>query len=208
MSVTTSTSIRGRITAGFDMQGALAASRNLGILADRLPLFQKRALGTLRRRLLVEARRDIQAEYNIGAARIRKDLSARETPDGIKLTGFWRGIGLRNFGARTTRKGVTSSIYAGGRRSLREDAFMARLQSGNLQVVKREGEKRVMTAGRYKGKRRQPLAVQYGPTAAQMLGKGRRPNRLADFAVGLVGAEITRQIDGYTKGRPIPGADN
>lgn len=208
MSVTTTKTVRGRITAGFDMTGALSASRNLGILADRLPLFQKRALGTLLRRLPVEARRDIQAEYNIGAARVRKDLSARDTPDGIKLTGFWRGIGLRNFGGRATRKGVTSSIYTGGRRSLRAGAFMAQLASGNVQVVKRDGEARLMTSGRYKGKRRQPLQVQYGPTVAQMLAKGRRPNRLAEYALGLVGDEIARQIEGYTKGRPIPGADN
>lgn len=190
-----------------ELQGALAASRNLGILSDRLPTFQKRAIGTLRRRLPVQARRDIQAEYNIGAARVRKDLSMTGGNDELRLTGHFRGIGLRNFGARQTRKGVTAAIIR-GQRSLHPGAFMAKLLGGNVQAVSRFGAKRVMTAGRYKGKLRQPLAVEYGATVAQMLGKNRRPARLADFALGVLRSEIERQIQSYTRGRPIPGGDN
>lgn len=204
---------RGRIALGFDLQGALAAQRNLGILAANLPLFQKRAIGTLRRKLLVQARRDIQREpvsYNIDAARVRKDLAVRDTQQGLKLTGYWRGIGLRNFSAKRTRKGISSVIFR-GRKDQDDGAFFARLLgggAGNLHVVERFGPKVEMQAGRYKGKRRQKLQVLYGPTVAQMLAKGRRPERLAEYARGLLGDEIERQIEGYTKGRPIPGADN
>ena len=201
---------RGRIALGFDLQGALAAQRNLGILAANLPLFQKRAIGTLRRRLPVRARRDIQDEYNIGMDRVNKDMAVRDTPQGLKLTGYWRGIGLRNFSAKRTRKGISSVIFR-GRKDQDDGAFFARLLgggAGNLHVVERFGPKVEMQAGRYKGKRRQKLQVLYGPTVAQMLAKGRRPERLAEYARGLLGDEIERQIEGYTKGRPIPGADN
>lgn len=202
---------KGAIGVGFDISGALAASRNLGILADRLPLFQKRAKGTLVRRLYTEARRDIQREYNIGARRLAQDLRTSQTADGVKVTGYFRGIGLRNFAARQTAPGVTYSIFL-GKRSLRESTFFAGLkqggaEGGNLHVVERGSPKRLMTAGRYKGKVRAPLVTQYGPTAAQMLRKGRRPERLADFARGVLRDEIERQIESYTNGRPIPGAD-
>lgn len=204
----------GKATLGvsFDLQGALSVSRNLGILADRLPLFEKRALATLRRRLFTEARRDIQAEYNLAANRIAKDLRTRAAGGTVTLTGYFRGIGLRNFAARQTRKGVTSSIFL-GRRSLRPGAFFTSLfrgkgESGNEQVSKRGAPKRKMTAGRYKGQLREPLVTQYGPTVAQMLGKGRRPERLADFAKGVLRDEMERQIFSYTKGKPIPGAES
>lgn len=185
----------------FDLTGALAASRNLGIFAQSLPKIQQRALGTLRRRIGTEARRDIQREYRITANRLNSSLkvSSNNRSGGLRITGFWRGIGLRNFSARATGKGVTSGIFKSGKRSLRESAFFAPLlgggEGGNRHVVKREGDKRVMTKGRYAGKTRQPVAVQYGPTAAQMLRKEGRPQRLADFAIGVLGKEMTRLIE-------------
>lgn len=181
----------------FKIEGALEASRELGVMARKLPMVQKRAIATLRRRLPVQARRDIQSEYNISAARLRKDLGTTLLADGIRVTGHFRGIGLRNFGARQTRQGVTSTVLR-GRRSLDPGAFIARLLGGGEQAVERGGEKRVMTKGRYAGKRRQPLYVLYGATAAQMLRKGRRPERLVDFARGLLRGEIDRQLAALT----------
>lgn len=179
------------VAFGFELQGALRASRNLGAISGRLPYIQDRAIGTLRRRLPVIARRDIQQEYSIKAARVRQDLSSREIAGGIRLTGHWRGIGLSNFGARQTRKGVSAAALR-GRRTLREHAFMATLLGGGRHAVHREGPKRPMTKGRYIGKRRQPLVVEYGPTLSQMLRKGRRPERLVEAARGVLAAEMQR----------------
>lgn len=184
-----------------EMQGALAAGRELRELADQLPRLQERAIATLRRRLPVEARRDIQAQYNILAGRVRQDLSVRNRDDGISLVGHFRGIGLRNFRARQTRRGVTSSIFRGAGRSLDPGAFMAPLTGGGVHAVERFGPKRVMTSGRYVGKRRQPLHVLYGPTLAQMLRKGRRPERLADYSRNLLRAEVDRQLDSMLRRR-------
>ena len=92
------------------------------------------------------------------------------------------------------RGGGTAAIMR-GRRSLHPGAFKAPLASGNVQVVSRYGAKRVMTQGRYKGKMRQPLAVEYGATVAQMLAKGRRPERLADYAGNKLLEEAERIFD-------------
>lgn len=187
-----------------ELQGALAASRNLQALGDGLPWLQRRAIQTLKRRLPVEARRDIQAEYNLRAARITKDLSIASSSQGVRIIGHWRGVGLSQYGARQTRKGVTATVLI-GRRRLYGSAFIAPLLGGNRQAVERSGEKRVMKAGRYAGKKRQPLVVRYGATVAQMLAKGRRPERLADFAAGVLRSEMERLFTSYYQRPATPG---
>lgn len=205
---------KGSMRTEFDLQGALAASRNLGLLASSLPAMQKTAIATLRRRLPVEARRDIQREYNIPADRVRKDLDVRDTSTGIKLVGNFRGVGLINFGANETKAGVTARVFKGGSRTLKPSAFFATLGGSNVHVVERVGGnvkpvyKRVMKRGRYAGKLRQPLQTLYGPTVAQMLRKGDRPQRLADFAAQTLQKEIARLIEVWSGGKPIPGSDN
>lgn len=188
-----------------ELQGALAARRNLGVLADRLPWIQKRAIQTLRRRLPVFARRDIQREYNLRAGRITSDLTTATSATGVRLIGYWRGVGLLQFGGRQTRRGVTAAIFR-GRRKLVQGAFIATLLSGNRQAVKRDGEKRPAKTGRYKGQMRQPLQVQYGATVAQMLAKDRRPERVADFARGVLADEVERLFTSfYSKpAKPAP----
>lgn len=193
---------RGR---SIELQGALAGTRNLAALRSQLPWIQKRAIQTLTRRLPVQARRDIQGEYNIRAGRVTKDLSVGVTRERVRLIGHWRGIGLNQYGARQTRRGVTASIFRGQRR-LYAGSFMARLLGGNLQAVERSGEPRVMKAGRYKGKRRQPIATLYGPTVAQMLAKGRRPERLVDFAAGVLRVEVDRLFTSFYKRSASPGS--
>ncbi len=192
--ITTSTQAGGGTFAlHADLDGLLSASRNLNVLASRLPTLHTRALGTLRRRLPVQARRDIQAEYQIGARRLAQDLDARATDDGVRLVGRFRGIGLRHFAARQTARGVTAAIFR-GKRSLREHAFLGVGVNRNAQVFRREGPKRPMQQGRYVGKQRQPLVAEYGATAAQMLAKGRRPQRLIDYARGVLAAEADRLL--------------
>ncbi len=163
----------------FDVRAALAASRNLLTLSRTLDQVERRAIGTLRRRWPVEARRDIQSQYALPAGRINQDLKFRESANGVRLTGAFRGIGLMNYGARQTRQGVSYAIFKGQRR-VERGAFLARLRNGNTQAVKRVGKARL------------PIQTLYGATVAQMLRKGDRPERLADFAVGLLGAEFER----------------
>jgi len=210
----------GRTTGvGFDLQGALRVQRDLGLLADRLPWLQERAIRTLRRRLPVEARRDIQAEYNITATRVRNHLVASTYTDGssprlagVRLVGQWkRGIGLANFSANQTRKGVTYRVYRGAGRSLAEGAFLARLKGGNVHAVERGGamrERQYRQRGRggkiQTGTRTdRALVVLYRSTVAQMLAKGRRPERLLEFSRRLLEQDVERQLQSYLR---RPGA--
>lgn len=215
------TTWRGRQITGvsFDLQGAMVMPRELEAFVDRVPWFQERAIQTLYRALPVEARRDIQAEFNIRAGRVREHMAVRylSSPTarrgGIRLFGQWkRGIGLSNYSARQVRKGVSYSVYR-GRRKVLEGAFMARLRIGskglgNVHAVLREGETRERTyrhTGRngrvHTGKRTDPaLVTQYRATVAQMLAHGRRPERLLDFSRNLVESEVLRQADSYLRG--------
>ncbi|MBH1408997.1 hypothetical protein I5U08_05720 [Stenotrophomonas maltophilia] len=195
----------GRLALAFEMQGALETGRNLTALGNRVPWLQERTIATVRRRVAVEARRDIQREYNIPAARIRRDLSARNTENGVRITGHFRGVGLRNFDGRSNTKGVSARVFRGGPRSQQAGAFQATLLGGNPQFVERYGPKVEMTKGRYKGQRRQRVEVLYGPTVAQMLGKGRRADRLADFARRTARSEMERQIDIYLRNPAAAG---
>lgn len=225
MATATTTKARyGRTTGvNFDLGGALQAQRDMGLLADRLPWMQERAIRTLARRLPVEARRDIQAEYNILARRVREHLTARVISGGdstrlagVRLVGQWkRGIGLRNFSGRATRKGVTYSVYR-GRRSLAEGAFLARLKGGNVQAVERVTSlpkvQRKYTDRRGKGhgpvrqrtRMDHPLQVLYRSTVAQMLAKGRRPERLLDYSRGILQREVERQLQSYLRNPSTP----
>lgn len=189
-----------------DLDGLLAASRNVSALSSRLPTLHTRAVGTLRRRLPVQARRDIQAEYQIGARRLTQDLQSRSIDEGVRLVGRFRGIGLRNFAARPTARGVTAAVLR-GKRSLREHAFLGVGVNRNAQVFRREGPKRQMQQGRYAGRQRQPLVAEYGATAAQMLAKGRRPERLIDFARSVLAAESDRLLR-LAAGASAPSSPN
>lgn len=181
-----------RISVSAD--GALGTARAFSDLPSKITAAQVRALGTLRRRWPVLARRDIQTEYALGARRITQDLRVRRTNEGLQLVGAYNGIGLRNFGARKTKAGVTYSVLR-GKRSLRPGTFLATLLGGNKQAVRREGDKRRMTAGRYIGKRKQPLVVEYGASVAQMLRKGDRPQRMAGAGLRVIEDELRRLLD-------------
>jgi hypothetical protein len=192
--MTQTTSIgNGALRLQFDLTGGLAAARNLSALSARLVEVPPRAIATVRRRLPVQARRDIQAEYALPARRVNQDLTARQTDSGVRLVGRFRGIGLMQFNAREATGGVRATVLR-GRRNLRKDAFIAPGLGSNVQVFQRAGAKREMRQGRYAGKQRQPLVAEYGASVAQMLAKGRRPERLVDFARGVLAAEVDRLL--------------
>lgn len=211
MAATITRERHGRATGvGFDLSGALQVQRDRGLLADRLPWLQERAIRTLARRLPVEARRDIQAEYNITATRVRNHMYARAYSEGsarlagVRLVGQWkRGIGLLNFSGRQIRKGVSYSVYRGVRR-VEVGAFIARLRGGNVHAVQRYGQKtwkRTYTdrKGRQRTRMDQPIEVLYRSTIAQMLAKGRRPERLLDYSRNFLQQEVERQLQVYLR---------
>ncbi len=150
-----------------------------------------RAASTLVRRLPVEARRDIQTEYNLPAGRISQDLSATSDGSSVTLTGKARGIGLIEFAGRYgghKTEGATAKVFVGQGTHTYAGTFIATGKSGNRQIFSRK-----LVGGRRAG--RLPLRSLYGPNVASMLRKGDREERLADFAQSTLAIEINRLLD-------------
>lgn len=167
-----------------ELEGALGVAQQLTTVPGRILQAQRRALGTMRRRLATEAKRDIQAEYNLKAGRIAAGLAVRDTAEGVKLIGRSRGINAIEFRATWSRrmKGARFTIKRGGDRSAHEGSFIATGNSGNRLVFERQGKARL------------PLQAVYGPSVGQMLKHGRRPERLAEFAIRVLEAEQRRLL--------------
>lgn len=200
-----------KATAGFsvDLSGDLAAARDMLALPSQIVKAQQRALGTLARKMPVQARRDIQTEYRLKAARIRKGLRIRSTEHDIRLVGSARGINAEAFGATwSPRKkvGARYSIKVGTapyqHKGIEETGtFMATGLSNNHLVWYRVPKKRRYSSAHYapnKGQLKDEIRPDYGPSIGQMLKHGKRPERLANFAGEVIRSEIDRQLDKRT----------
>ena len=165
--------------------------------ATRLQAVQKgtaqavgRAVSTLVRRLPVEARRDIQTEYNLPAGRISQDLSATSNESTVTLTGKSRAIGLEAFSGQwrgPNSEGASAKVFTGQGAHVYAGTFIAVGKSGNRQIFSRK-----IVGGRRVG--RLPLRALFGPNVADMLRKGDREERLADFAQITLSVEIDRLL--------------
>lgn len=183
--------------AKFDISGIARMAKRVADTAREADKAVSRATATLRRRLPVEARRDIQEEYNLPAGRIRRGLTSRTIDGGVELTGSARGVGAIEFGGRWRGRksdGATYMIRHGGDNSPLPGSFIATLLNGNRQIVERKGPKQRMTKGVNKGRMKQPLQVVYGPSVAQMLRRPARGEHLADYAQTILSAEIERLL--------------
>ncbi|UZW61855.1 hypothetical protein [Lysobacter enzymogenes] len=171
-----------------DADGALDAARQLSQIPAKIALAQRRALGTLRRRWPVIARRDIQTEYALTVARIRSGLSVRTTHERLELVGIARGVGLRNFRSKRSAddRGL-DFIAIKGKRGFKRSGFHGRHRGTDIAFERTPvtGDKRVP---------RTPIRRLYGPSIAQMLRKGDRPQRMADAGLAVITGEIDRQI--------------
>lgn len=194
-----------------ELTDALDAAQRLSDVPSRILSAQKRALGTLQRRIGTEAKRDVGAEYNLLAGRIADGLTVRTTPDGVSLIGSARGINAIQFGATWSRVrgsglvatssrakytairyrgklhgdsalGARFAIKRGTAPSAHAGSFIARGKNGALLVFERQGSKRL------------PLQGVYGPSVGQMLKRGRRPERLTEFALRILQSEQKRLL--------------
>lgn len=147
-----------------------------------------RARGTLMRRLPVQARRDIQAEYALRAQRIAAGLSIRQSGDAVELIGSKRGIGLIEADGRwagVKSAGASARVRVDEPRHVYDGTFIAAGRGGNRQIFER-----ALVGGRRAA--RLPIAARYAPSVAQMLRRPGRADRLADFARNVLAAEVAR----------------
>lgn len=186
-----------------DISGDLDAARGISEFPRKVAQAQKRALSTLRRRLLTEAKRDIGQEYNLKAGRIAEGLKFRSVQDGVALVGKARGINAIEFGAtwHRTRRGKATSgaryrIYRKDAATEHAGTFIATGVNGTPLVFRRDtkrGKHRV-TRGANAGQMKEYLISVYGPNVAKMLRHGTRPQRLVQFARQILDKEIARQM--------------
>ena len=123
--------------------------------------------------------KEIRKTYNIKAKRLNRELEKisggnratvsrpRAIIRGKKLTK--RNPGLQNYGTRQTSKGVSYRIRKDLGRKTRAHAFIATMPKGGSGVFLRAGKSRVMTRGKYIGKKRQGIIRQTGPSVVQMM---------------------------------------
>ncbi|MGO1069579.1 hypothetical protein [Lysobacter sp. CA199] len=169
-----------------DANAVLEAAKRVSEIPAKVAVAQRRALGTLRRRWPVIARRDIQTEYALSAQRTRAGISVRTTREGVELVGVARGVGLANFGARKTADGLTYSARR-GKRGFRRSGFTSQYRGTPIAYERTpiSGERRVP---------RTPIQRLYGPSLAQMLRKGDRPERMGQAGLDVITAEIDRLL--------------
>jgi len=192
----------------FDISGDLDIAQRLSDDVKDIAKAQKRAVSTLRRRLRTEGRRDIQREYNLKAQDINARLSVTSRYDGIALIGKDSGINLIRFGARQTRAGVSYSVKKGQRRTLAH-AFIRSTRSGRGPFVwmrkydsdrarddvgGRYGSSYSAVKDRYSSRHGYPILQKFGPSVAQMLKHGDRPQRLVDFSGQVLESELDRLL--------------
>ena len=196
----------------FDISGDLDLAQKLSADVKDVQKAQKRAVSTMLRRLRVEARREIQTEYRLKAQTINERLSVRRAYDGVGIVGSSRGINLINFGARQTRAGVTYAVKKADGRKMLAHAFIRKTRAGDGPYVWMRGE----AAGEryakgYSGKvlshfirggalhpgydkHGYPIFPQFGPSVAQMLKHGDRPERLVAYSEKIIESELDRLL--------------
>lgn len=182
-----------------DLSALRVASALVGQRLASADKIVQRARATLARRLPVEARRDIQTEYALSATRIRQALVVRNDGDTVELTASGRGVGLVNFpntGGRNRREFLVEVKRGEGKRPWDDGSFVGTALGGSKQVFVRDirAQPKRMTRGVNKGRLKQPLLNQYGPSVAQMLRRPDRRERLANYARTILSAEIERLI--------------
>ena len=121
---------------------------------------------------------EIRKTYNITAKRLDvelmkvtgNNLGTANNPRAIILAKKIRkgNPGLQQYSSSKVRKGISYKIRKDKKRKTRLHAFEPN-SSTTIGVYLRKGDKRIMTKGRYKGKLRQPIIRQTGPSVVQMM---------------------------------------
>lgn len=178
------------MAAKFDLSALVRISRDLRATPAQAERVVQRARSTLLRRLPVAARRDIAAEYNLRAARIREGLRVTASASSVELIGAKRGIGLIEYSGRWAgpkSEGAVARVRVDEAPHTYGGSFIATGRSGNRQIFDRVG---------VGGKRRPrlPIAARYGVSIAQALRRPGRADRLADLGREILAAESARLL--------------
>ena len=152
---------------------------------------KSRAINNTLRSMVPQSAKLIGTELNLPAKRIKKDITVKKATKSVAsgmLIFKSRPIGLAQFGARQTKKGVSVKVKKTGKRSLIKHAFMSESnqkgQSGIKHVFRRE----------YRG-----AGARYNPTRNYAV----MPRRFRYDIERLSGPRIADYADGPPIGKKI-----
>ncbi|MGH8121211.1 MAG: hypothetical protein ACREPT_00385 [Rudaea sp.] len=163
-----------------------------------------RAVGTLKRRLPAQAKRDIAGQYALASSKIGSGLRCKGDDSSITLTAVGRTQTLTRFPSRQTRTGVQAEIQKGSPVEIAH-AFI-RTPTGSASTSGPQAFIRDAVAGALPAdvdfgavidhdRHGYPLVMLTGPSVADMLRNGDREDRLIDFAQTVFAAEVDRQLE-------------
>lgn len=124
-------------------------------------IYQKAMKRTIKdegRRFKTTAVKQVRKTYNIKSARLKKVMSINVSGSSWRMKIKSRSLGLYNFSAKQTKKGVSFMVKKGNRKKLK-NAFIARDVNGNMRVFERKTKKRL------------PLKSLYSLSPTQMFNK-------------------------------------
>lgn len=159
------------------------------------------ALNKVAKQGSTEAKRAITDEYTVKRKDIRlfvRRASRNYLRSEIHATSNKKGLSLTKFKARQLRKGVKVSVRK-GKTDLLSGAFIQTMASGHKGVFYREGDKRVMSKGRYAGKSRQPIVERFGPSTPQLFQGRRVRNRVVRRIEVQFEKILSNEINYYAK---------
>lgn len=164
-----------------------------------------RAVSTLKRRWVPQAKRDIGAQYALPSREIGKRLSARGDADSVTLRGLGRNQTLIKFRAKQNATGVAVQVEVGKALSI-PHAFIQvpkGAPGAGPQVMIRE-EALQSLPDKVQGlavidhnKHGYPIVLLGGPSVADMLRDEGREERLISFGQQVFAAEVDRLLEVY-----------
>jgi len=168
-----------------------------------------RAIGTLKRRLPAQAKREIGKQYALPSRQIGSRLRCKGDSTSVTLTALGRAQALINFKARQNGTGVVVQIEKGASVTI-PHAFIrvpANGRGAGPQVLIRSGAmdslpgKVVDIAVVSHNRHGYPIVLLGGPAVADMLRDPGREDRLSDFAQATFAAEVDRLAEVARNGR-------
>jgi hypothetical protein len=129
-----------------ELRGADEVRRSLAAFPRRAEVVLRNSLNDTATHVRAESVRRIRADWNVKADTVRRAMVVRRATQG-KLEAEVRTSGaplpLIAFGARQTKRGVTTQVKKGGARVLVAGAFIATMASGHRGVFRRVGKPRL-----------------------------------------------------------------
>lgn len=194
------------LTITTDLRGLARLERRLTLAAGGAGVEVERAVISVSRATYTESKRAVTAVYNLPQKRVAGPLAVRVAGNrrGFVISGNPKPISFVSYGARAlARGGVRVRIFR-GRAQLVRGAFAADAPRaadagedtpGNRLFWIRTGQpKRVMTKGRYEGKRREPIRALTGPSVADHLNNPDVRGRIERFFVNRMSTELRRRL--------------